>query len=210
MTEEKDKKKLSWKERRRRAALKHQRALKAERVKREKPSEGSKRWSRSRILVITLLTLIVLGAGVYGVWLRAQPSQPSNGDELPPLYTLTDAEFSELRGKVVVLDCFATWCAPCKAEIPELAEIDEKYDGSEVVVISVGSSTDSERELRQFKKDYNMDWLVARDTVGVLDKYSVSAIPTIVILDRNGNIHYRHEGFIDASALSSKIDELSY
>jgi len=123
---------------------------------------------------------------------------------LPSLYTLTDADFGEFTGRVVVIDCFATWCDPCVGEIPHLTEIVNNYDDSEVAVISVASSSDSEIELRQFKKDYNMDWLVARDTVGVFNKYGIQAIPTIIILDQTGNIHYQHVGLAEASLLSSK------
>jgi len=201
----KKKKKESWKEKRRQAAIKHQKALEAERLKREREPKKSKGWSRSKVLGIAFLALVVLAIGVYAAW---QSAQPSNAGELPPLYTLNDAEFSEFGGKIVVLDCFATWCEPCKMQIPYLAEIDENYDSSEVMVISVGSPSDSEVGLRQFKKDYNMDWPVARDTVGVFDEYNIGPIPTLVILDQNGDIHYRNEGVTGASTLSSKIDEL--
>ena len=199
------KKKESWKEKRRKAAIKHQKAAEAERLRREREPKKSKGWSRSKVLGIGFLVLIVL---VIGVFAALQNTQPSNTGELPLLYTLTDADFSEFRGMVVVIDCFATWCVPCVDEIPHLTEIDENYDNSEVVVISVGSSGDSEIGLRQFKKDHNMDWPVARDTVGVFDKYGVEAIPTIVILDHVGNIHYKHVGLTEASILSSKINEL--
>jgi len=201
----KKKKKESWKEKRRKAAIKHQKAAEAERLRREREPKKSKGWSRSKVLGIGFLVLIVL---VIGVFAALQNTQPSNTGELPLLYTLTDADFSEFRGMVVVIDCFATWCVPCVDEIPHLTEIDENYDNSEVVVISVGSSGDSEIGLRQFKKDHIMDWPVARDTVGVFDKYGVEAIPTIVILDHVGNIHYKHVGLTEASILSSKINEL--
>ncbi len=90
----------------------------------------------------------------------------------------------------MILDCFATWCSLCKVAISHLAEI-MKNTISEVIVISVGSFTICERKLRQFRKGYGMDWLVAQDTVGVLEGWSVYAILTIVILDSNGNIPYR-------------------
>jgi len=199
------KKKESWKEKRRRAALKHQKTLEAEHLRREREPRKRKGFSRSKVLSIGFLVLIVL---VIGVFAALQNTQPLNTDELPPLYTLTNADFSEFRGKVVVIDCFATWCRPCIGEIPHLNEIVNNYDGSEVAVISVGSSSDSEIELRQFKKDYSMDWLVARDTVEVFNKYGVQAIPTIVILDQTGNIHYQHVGLAEASLLSNKINEL--
>jgi len=201
----KEKKKESWKKKRRQAALKHQKAIEVERLRREREPRRRKGVSRSKVLGIGFLVLIVLVIGVFAAW---QSTQPSNGGEPHSLYTLTDADFSEFTGRVVVIDCFATWCGPCVGEIPHLNEIVNNYDDSEVVVISVGSSSDSEIELSQFKKDYNMDWLVARDTVGVFNKYGVQAIPTIVILDQTGNIYYQHVGLAEASLLYSKINEL--
>jgi thiol-disulfide isomerase/thioredoxin len=212
MTKKKKKKKKSWKEKRRQAAIKHQKALEAERSKREREPKKSKGWSRSKLLGIGFLLLIFLVIGVYAAWQSTQPSnageQPSNGSEQPSLYTLTDAQFSEFRGKIVLIDCFATWCTPCITEFDHLGEVNDKYNSSEVVVVSVGSSSDSVTELKQFKEKYNMDWLVAHDTVGVFNEYNVESIPTLVILDENGNIHYRNVGVTDASTLMSKIDEL--
>ena len=201
----KKKKKESWKEKRRRAALKHQKAVEAERLRRKREPRKRKGLTRSKVLGIGFLVLIVL---VIGVFATLQNTQPSNADEPSSLYTLTDADFGEFTGKVVVIDCFATWCGPCVGEIPHLTEIVNNYNNSEVAVISVGSSSDSEIGLSQFKKDYNMDWLVASDTVGVFNKYGVQAIPTVIILDQTGNIHYQHVGLAEASILSSKINEL--
>ena len=201
----KKKKKESWKEKRRRAVLKQQKTLEAERLKREREPKKSKGWSRSKLLGAVFLASLVLVVGVYAAW---QNTQPPNESVLPSLYVLTDLDFSEFRGKVVVVDCFATWCEPCKDEIPYLAQINEKYDSSEVVVISVGSSGDSEIALRRFKKDYDMTWIVARDKVGVFDKYDVQYIPTLVILDQNGDVYYKETGVTDASILSEKIDDL--
>ena len=201
----KKKKKESWKERKRQATIKHQKALEAERLRREREPKKSKGWPRSKVLGITFLFIMFLVIGAYAIW---QGTQPSNTVELPSLYVLTDAEFSEFRGQVVLIDCFATWCEPCKTEIPHLAEIHDKYNSSEVVVISVGSSGNSASQLIQFKQEYNMMWRVAKDTVGVFTEYGVESIPTLVILDQNGRVHYRNVGLIEASILSSKIDEL--
>ena len=203
----KKKKKESLKEKRRRAAIKHQKALDAERLRREREPKKSKGWSKSKLLGIVFLASLVLVAGGYAAWQNTQPASNENSG-LPALYTLTDADFGEFRGKVVVVDCFATWCKPCLEEIPHLAQVDEKYSSSEVVVISVGSSGDSAMKLRQFKQDYDMTWRVARDTVKVFDKYSVEYIPTLVILDQNGAVHFRESGIIDASTLSGEIDAL--
>jgi thiol-disulfide isomerase/thioredoxin len=201
----KKKKKESWKERRRRATIKHQKAAEAERLRREREPKKSKGWSRSKILGIVFFASLVLVVGAYAAW---QNTQPPNESRLPSLYMLIDSDFSEFRGKVVVVDCFATWCQPCLQEIPHLAQIHEKYNSSEVVVISVGSSGDSAIELRQFKQDHNMIWRVARDTVGVFDKYNVQYIPTLVILSQSGTVHFQESNVVDASTLSSEIDAL--
>jgi thiol-disulfide isomerase/thioredoxin len=203
----KKKKKESLKEKRSRAALKRQKALDAERLRREREPKKSRGWSTGKLLGIAFLALIVLVAGGYAAWQYTQPA-PNENNGLPSLYALTDSDFSEFRGKVVLVDCFATWCQPCLQVIPYLAEIDEKYESSEVVVISVGSSGDSATKLRQFKHDYDMTWRVARDTVGVFDKHSVEYIPTLVILDQNGDVHFREAGVVDSSTLSSEIDAL--
>jgi thiol-disulfide isomerase/thioredoxin len=198
----KKKKKADEKERRRRAALKRQKALEAERLKREREPKKSKGWSRSKLLGVAFVASMVLVVGTYAAWQNIQPTN-ENG-----LYVLTDSDFSEFRGKVVVVDCFATWCEPCKIEFPHLAQIHEEYDSSDIVVISVGSSGDSSIKLREFKRDFNMTWSVARDTAGVFDKYGITAIPTLIILDQSGNVYYRSEGVTDALTLSEKIDEL--
>lgn len=203
----KKKKKESWKERRRRAAVKHQKALEAERLRRERQPKKSRGWPRSKALGIVFLASLVLIIGVYAVWQNTQPSS-NESSGLPSLYTMADANLSEFRGKIVVVDCFATWCQPCLQETSHLAKINENYDSTEVVVISIGSSGDSSLKLRQFKQDHNITWRVARDTVEAFDKYIVEYIPTLVILDQNGNIYYRNQGLTDASTLSSKIEEL--
>jgi thiol-disulfide isomerase/thioredoxin len=196
----KKKKKESWKEKRRQA-------LEAERLRREREPKKSKGWPRSKVLGILFLVMLVLVVGVYAAWQNTQPA--SNGNSgLPALYTLVDADFSEFRGKIVLIDCFATWCQPCIMQFDHLEEVNDKYNSTEVVVVSVGSSGDSVTGLTQFKKDYEMDWLVALDTVGVFNEYNVESIPTLVILDQNGNTHYRNVGVTDASTLMNKIDEL--
>ena len=203
----KKKKKEGWKEKRRRAALKRERALEAERIRIERePKKRQKGWSRGK--VFGALFLISLCLVSYGVWQYTQPSTQPPSPEGPSLYTLTNTDFSEFRGKVVVLDFFATWCTPCIQQISHLAEINEKYNSSDVVIISIGSSTDAAEDLEQFKEEHDMSWRVARDTVGAFDKYGVQYIPKLVVLDQEGSISYEHEGVTSASDLANVIDSL--
>lgn len=206
----KKKKKESWKEKRRQASLKRQKTLEAEQLRRERQPKRSKGWSRSKVLGIGFLILIAMVIGVYAMWQNSQPTK-----QLAPLFTLTDLDgntvsLEDLRGKIVVLDFFATWCGLCKVEMPDVAQINENYHSNEVVIISIGHSSDSESDLRQFREDFNMPWAVARDTSAekVFNKYNVGSIPTLVIIDQGGYIHYRKVGETDASTLSEEINKL--
>ena len=167
-----------------------------------------KGWSKGKVFGV-LFCIVAILLVAYGAWRYTQSSPSSNENEkLPPLYTLTDRNLSEFRGRIVVLDLFARWCQPCIQEIPHLAQINQKYDSNDVVIISIASSGDDVTALRQFKKEYDMTWKVAVDAVGVFDQYDVMYIPTLVILDSNGAVYYRNEGLTDAATLSEKIDLL--
>jgi len=126
-------------------------------------------------------------------------------------FSLTDIDgvefsLSDYRGKVVMLDFFATNCLPCVAEIPHLKVVHEEF-GQDLVTISISvrPSLDSIEKLQQFRQEHEIDWIVARDTAGLLKIY-VFAIPTIVIIDQLGYIRYVHSGGLTAaSTLSQEI-----
>ena len=132
-----------------------------------------------------------------------------------PLFTLTDtngANFSlgDSKGKVIALDFFATWCKPCKTQMPHLSQVCEKYNKSKVVVVSISTDprSDTVEKLKQFASDNNMTWIVARDTTGVTKNYGVTSIPTLFIIDQEGIVRYVHFGVTPTSTLSSEIDSL--
>lgn len=164
-----------------------------------------KGWPKGKVFGVLLFVAILLVA--YGAWRYSQQSSHTNEG------LLTDIDgnkfsLEDFRGKVLILDLFATWCQPCLQQIPQLAEIYGKYDHDKVVIISISSPSDNEEHLRQFRDEHQMSWRVARDTAGVFDKYNVVYIPTIVILDQNGAVYYINEGLTDAATLSEKMDFL--
>jgi thiol-disulfide isomerase/thioredoxin len=114
-------------------------------------------------------------------------------------------------GKVVVLDFMATWCGPCETEIEHLKDISEAYGASEVVILSIDvDSSEDDALLSGYIADHGITWDVLRDTAGINDEpgYDVTGIPTIVIIDQDGNIRFRHVGTTDSATLIAEIDTL--
>jgi peroxiredoxin len=218
----KKKKKESWKERRRRIALKHQKAVEAERLRRERKPKRSKRWSRSRVLGIGSLFLIVLVIIVYA-WQNTQPTSSVNGQPAP-LFTFSDingntVSLKNLKGKVVVLDFFYIRCGWCDDQFLVLMNIHKSYGSSVVIIsISIDPGYDTVDRLKEFKTgpnqysslDYEISWTITRDTSGVSAMYNINAAPTTVIVDKEGFIspHSPYIGLTSASEFSSEINML--
>lgn len=135
-------------------------------------------------------------------------------EEIAPDFTLTDIdgiEFSlgSYRGRVVLLDFFATWCDPCVAQIPNLKSLRSEFgEGLVIISISVSPPTDTVGKLQQFRQEYEINWIIARDTVEISYEYDVQLIPTLVIIDQEGHIQHKHVGPTDESVLREEIYEI--
>lgn len=132
------------------------------------------------------------------------------GNVAPNFVDTGDDTFSltSLRGKVVVLDFMATWCGPCKLEMPHLKEIFSSYSAEQVVIISIDvDPTESDETIKQFKATHGDDWVFASGSeVGTT--YGSVYIPTLYIIDNQGIIAYKNVGVTPSSTLSTEINKL--
>lgn len=99
-----------------------------------------------------------------------------------------------LRGKVVLMDFWGTWCPPCRESVPALRDLNKKYAGKPFQLVSVSSDND-EDVWRTFIKAERMDWAQYMDlSGGVLESFKVDSFPTFVVLDKDGVIRFRQSG----------------
>jgi thiol-disulfide isomerase/thioredoxin len=97
---------------------------------------------------------------------------------------------------VVLLDIWATWCPPCRAEIPFLIELQKKLKGKDVVIVGV-SVDEQKSDVVDFVKRQGINYTVAHDSRGqkIGQLYQVRGIPATYVIDRKGIIRYAHSGF---------------
>lgn len=141
-----------------------------------------------------------------------------------PNFTLKDIEgnhvtLSDLKGKTVILDFWATWCGPCIASFPGMQQIVEKYKSNEnVVLLFIDTFEDGEnreKDVTEFIKEKNYAFHVLYDETiedsnefKVAESYGVNAIPTKAIIGPDGNLKYQQAGFGSTEKLIKELDIL--
>lgn len=117
-----------------------------------------------------------------------------------------DVKLSELKGKVVVLNFYASWCGPCNQEIPHLKELVAKHEG-ELVVIGFDKEADHKVEIEHARKQ-GIPWRVVLGSDRINEALLVGAFPTNCFLDREGKIVLREVGFDGPQKLAATVEKL--
>lgn len=118
-------------------------------------------------------------------------------------------KLSDYRGKVVVLDFWASWCGPCMALVPHARDLVKRYKDEPFAMVGVNSDN-SEKEQKECEEKNEMSWRSFHDgrEGPICDKWNISGIPTLYVLDPKGVIRYKSMGFPGEEVLAKKIDEL--
>lgn len=137
---------------------------------------------------------------------------PGNITGIAPGFTLPDlngkpVSLADFKGKVVVLDFWATWCPPCRREIPDFIKLQTEY-GSKSVQI-VGIALDEPGKVQEFARQNGMNYPVLLGTQEISVKYGgIEGIPTTFIIDKNGKIANRFEAFRPRAVFEEEIKKL--
>lgn len=118
------------------------------------------------------------------------PSPPAVAQERPPVLDL-----AEYRGKVIVVDFWASWCVPCRRSFPWLDQMQRKYADEGLVVIGINED-DVPGDAQAFLRAFPVGFRIVTDRDGALAKqFDLVAMPSSYVVDRNGEIAARHLGF---------------
>lgn len=131
--------------------------------------------------------------------------------QLAPDFSINDKQrLSDLKGKVVYLDFWASWCGPCRKSFPWMNDLTTKYSDDELVVISV--NLDSEMsQAQKFLSKYPAKFSVTYNPEGdIAEQYKVMGMPSSYLIDREGRIAKTHIGFFSkkAAKYEKQIDQL--
>jgi thiol-disulfide isomerase/thioredoxin len=119
-----------------------------------------------------------------------------------------DLRLSSYRGKVVLLDFWATWCDPCREEIPHLVELQQRYGDRGLQIIGI-SMDDSIEPVRPFYQQFHMNYPVVMGTAKTGELYGgVLGLPITFLIDRDGRIYSKHIGATDAAVFEREIKSL--
>lgn len=171
----------------------------------------------SRAVAVGLLAAVIclpVGCGA-----SAKSAQSGNvirfvrNPDAAPEFTLESLDGKPLslataRGKVVLLNFWATWCGPCRAEIPDLIELQQKYRGR-LQIIALTVDEDDPEVVRQTVAEEKINYLVGMSSPEVRKNYGgISALPTSFVLDTEGRVVQKHEGLRDPWLYEAEIRAL--
>lgn len=135
------------------------------------------------------------------------------GESQAPAFTLRSLDgrlvrLSDYKGKAVVLDFWATWCKPCKASMPHLNTMQDRFS-SRLVVVGVSIDDGGTSAVKRFTDDLGIKFKVAMADERVLDAYGpIRSIPTTFFINRKGEIARRVVGYIDPETMETYVKEL--
>jgi thiol-disulfide isomerase/thioredoxin len=177
--------------------------------KKRKQNNKRLKWLVAPLLLIGAVTLYYVNSSSSAPAPRLVSSTPKNA---APQFTLSDlngrpVSLSDYRGKVVILDFWAPWCPPCKREIPDLISLQDQYGPKGLQVVGIG--LDRTDNVTTFVRENGVNYPVMVGDDEITRLYGgIPGIPTTFIVDKEGNISKRFEGFTDRSVFEAAIRKL--
>jgi len=147
-----------------------------------------------RLFILTIIFLIVSSLGC------SEKGGRGAKEGAAPDFSLQDLDgktvsLSDFKGRVVILDFWATWCPPCRASIPGLERLHREYSKRGLVLLGVSLDDGGWDNVKSFKQEYGISYPILKGTEEVASKYMVRTIPMMVLVGKDGQVRKRLLGF---------------
>ena len=163
----------------------------------------------SPLILKSLITLLLVSAGT-----QLTSSSAAVADRMAPSFvvrTLDGKSFrlQAQRGRPVILDFWATWCAPCRASMPHLDRLQERYTRDGLVVLGLSVDENPPATVKRFAERLGIRFRLAMADEKLLDRYGpIRLLPTTFFINRRGEVVRRTVGYLDAETLDAYVREL--
>jgi len=169
------------------------------------------------VLAVAIILVVAIAFREVGPRNRSRPGKGSTAAggvlSVAPGFVLEDLDgqrldLSSYRGRVVLLDFWATWCTPCRSEIPRFVNLQDRYRDQGLQVIGI-SMDDGPKPVRDFYREFKMNYPVALGTEKVAESYGgVLGLPINFLIARDGRIAAKYVGELEVPVLEREIQRL--
>lgn len=171
-----------------------------------------------KLLIILSIAGFVLAVVVAGLLVtqggsKTSANSSSEAKVLVTSFTLPlmggrNFVFDEHKGKPILVNFFASWCLPCREEMPILENIAREYQPRGVIFLGIAVD-DTEEKMKDFMKKYGVTFPVGLDkTTAIQKSFGIYGIPTTYFIDKQGAINYFHSGSVTEELLRNELDKL--
>jgi cytochrome c biogenesis protein CcmG, thiol:disulfide interchange protein DsbE len=168
--------------------------------------------------VVLILVAIVVMVGLYELARHhsahsGKGGPPGTVGTVAPAFSMQDVDGKPLnsasyQGKVVLLDFWATWCVPCRSEIPHFVEFQNNYAAQGFQVVGI-SMDDGPEPVRKFYQDFKMNYPVGMGTTELAQSYGgILGLPVTFLIDREGHSAAKYVGLTDTATIQQKVESL--
>jgi peroxiredoxin len=164
--------------------------------------------------MLTAILVMILTSGLLITGCSAGSEPTATVGKAAPDFELQNLDgqsisLSDLKGKPVLINFWATWCGPCVSEMPYLQEIHDEWSGKGLVVLAINIG-DSSSEAEQFLQNHNLSLPVLLDTGKVVaQRYNIRGIPTTFFIDKDGIIQEKIIGaFPNKEAIENRLSKI--
>ncbi len=154
--------------------------------------------------------ILLVATVAFGLLFPCSSQALSVHDSFPDLSAFSlEGTLPDTKGKVVLVDFFASWCGPCKASFPVMQELHKEFGSKGLIIIAINLD-DKKEEMQEFLKKHPSDFVIVRDaTKKLVSTVKIATMPSSFLLDRQGRIQSIHKGFKGAETKRKYIEEIT-